>query len=255
MAREARGAGWRVVAFALGDPTGLAAVADRVVPCRVGEVGPILDVLAEEGIRHVVLSGRVAKDGLFHGAPLDERARALLDRAADWSDEALLGTATAALSALGIELLDQRTFLAAWLAPAGAAAGPPPAEAARGDIARGVAVAREVARLGIGQTVVVRAGSVVAVEGLEGTDEAIRRGLRLAGAGAVVAKATRPEHDYRYDVPTVGASTVAACVDGRAAVLAVEAGRVLLLDRDLLATEAQRTGLSIVGVAGEPGAR
>src|SRR5262249_8279749 len=91
MAQEARGAGWRVVALALGDPSGLERVADRVVPCRLGELAPILGVLGEEGIRHVVLAGRVWKDGVFEGAPRDAAAGRILGRARDWSDDGLLG--------------------------------------------------------------------------------------------------------------------------------------------------------------------
>jgi DUF1009 family protein len=255
MAREARQAGWRVVAFALTDPAPLARVADRVVPCRLGEVGPIFDVLAAERIRHVVLAGRVRKDGLFLGMRLDESARALVDRSPDWTDDGLLRTASAALDAMGIELLDQRSFLAPWLAPAGWAAGPPPPEPVRADIGRGLAIARDLARHGIGQTVVLRAGAVGAVEAMEGTDEAIRRGLSLAGPGAVVVKATGPAHDYRFDVPAIGPATLAICVEGRAAAVAVEAGRVLLLDPEAVAALAERTGISVVGVDEGSGSR
>jgi hypothetical protein len=251
VAREARRQGWRVVLFALDAAAG-DADADRVVPCRLGDVGPILGVLGEEGIRDVVLAGRVSKAGLFHGAPLDAPAQELLGRAADWSDDALLRTAAGALAGLGIELLDQRRFLEPWLAPAGPVAGPPVPAAQAADVARGVALARAMARRGVGQTVVVRAGSVAAVEAMEGTDEAIRRGLRLAGPGAVVAKATAPGHDYRFDVPTVGPETLACCAAGGAAVLAVEAGRVVLLDRERLRADADRAGISVAGVADAP---
>jgi len=253
MAREARRAGWRVVVFALGDPAPLTPVADRVVVCRLGEVGPVVDVLTAERIRHVVLAGRVRKDGLFQGLTLDAAAQALVDKSPDWTDDGLLRTATAALGALGIELLDQRRFLGPWLAGPGPAAGPPLPETARADIARGFAVARELASHGIGQTIVIRAGTVVAVEAMEGTDETIRRGLRLAGPGAVVVKATGPAHDYRFDVPAVGAATLALCAEGCAAALALEAGRVLLLDREVVAAEAARTGISVVGVGEGPG--
>lgn len=247
MAKEARRAGWRIVAFALGDPGDLRAVADRVVPCRFGEVAPVLAALTEEGIRHVVLAGRVWKGGLFQGTSLDGAARALIGQSPDWTDEGLLRTAVGALEAMGIEVVDQRRFLAAWLAPEGPVAGPPPGAATLADITRGLRVARELGRLGVGQTVVVRAGSVAAVEGMEGTDAAIRRGLALAGAGAVVVKATSPEHDYRFDAPAVGRETFAACVEGRAAALAVEAGRVLVLDRDALAADAASGAVSVVG--------
>jgi DUF1009 family protein len=246
---EARRAGWRVVVFALDPDDPPAPAADRVVPCRLGDVAPVLQVLHEEGIRHAVLAGRVPKAGVFHGMALDPAARDLLARAPDWSDEGLLRTAATALEHLGIEVLDQRRFLAPWLAPAGALGGPPVPPALQAEVARAVRLARQVAGWGIGQTVVVRAGSVAAVEAMEGTDEAIRRGLALAGRGAVVAKAPAPAHDYRLDVPTVGPETLAGCADGGAAVLAVEAGRVLLLERQRLERDAARAGISIVGVS------
>src|SRR5437867_11061591 len=160
MAREARRAGWRVVAFALGDPAAFGDVADRVVPCRLGEIAPVLEVLTREGIRHVVLAGRVWKDRLFRDLPLDPAARALLERSPDWPDDGLLRTAASALASLGIELLDQRRFLAPWLAPAGTIAGPAPSAVVERDVERGLALAQELARWGIGQTVVVRSGAV-----------------------------------------------------------------------------------------------
>jgi hypothetical protein len=251
VAREARRAGWRVIAFALDDPAGFSDVVDRVVPCRVGDVGPIVDALVEEAIRHVVLAGRISKHGLFRGELLDQAARALVARSPDWTDDGLLRTATTALAALGIELLDQRRFLAAWLAPLGHAAGPALSEAARADVGCGLRIARDLGRHGIGQTVVVRNGTVVAVEAMEGTDETIRRGLALAGPGAVVVKATGPSHDYRFDVPTIGPATLALCGEGRAAALAVEADRVLLLDRERIASDAERMDISVVGVGGD----
>jgi DUF1009 family protein len=253
--REARHSGWRVVVFALGEGSDLAAVADRVVACGPGDVGPILAVLAEEGIRHVVLAGRVPKDGLFRGGlRLDGSAQELVERSADWSDDSLLRTATEALAGLGIEVVDQRRFVAPLLAPLGLVGGPPPPPATEADMRLGLAVARDVARHGIGQTVVVRAGTVLAVEAMEGTDETVRRGLALGGPGAVVVKATRPGHDYRFDVPAVGEATLRLCAEGRAAALAVEAGRVALLDRAAIETAAAETGLCVVGLAGDTGA-
>jgi DUF1009 family protein len=151
---------------------------------------------------------------------------------------------------MGIDVLDQRRFLTPWLAPAGPAAGPTPDARVQADLVRGAAAARGLAAHGIGQTVVLRAGSVAAVEAMEGTDETIRRGLALAGPGAVVVKAAAPTHDYRFDVPAVGAATLDLCAEGRAAALAVEAGRVLLLDREHVTAVAERARISVVGIPG-----
>jgi DUF1009 family protein len=253
MAREARRTGWRVVAFALAAPESLVPHVDRVVPCRLGDVGPLLAALGEEGVRHVVLAGRVRKDVLFQGGSLDQAAHRLLSRAADWTDEGLLGAAVRGLGAMGIEVLDQRRFLAPWLAPRGLVAGPPVRAELEADVARGLALARDLAERGVGQTVVLRSGSVAAVEAMEGTDETVRRGLALAGRGAVVVKAPAPAHDYRLDVPTVGPDTVDCCAAGGAAVLALEAGRVLLLERERVEAAAARAGMSVVGVGERSG--
>jgi DUF1009 family protein len=225
MAREARRAGWRVIAFALGEPDPLAPHADRVVPCRIGDVGPILAALGDEGIRHVVLAGHVRKDVLFQGGALDAAALRLASRAPNWTDEGLLGVAVQALASMGIEVLDQRRFLAPWLVARGWVAGPPMPPELEADAARGLTLARDLA------------------------DETVRRGLALAGRGAVVVKASAPGHDYRLDVPTVGPETVACCAAGGAAVLALESGRVLLLERERVQAEAAHLGMSIVGVA------
>lgn len=253
VAGAARAAGWRVVAFALVEPGDLHGAADRVVPLRLGDVAPAIETLQAEAIRHVVLAGRVSKAGLFHGMRLDGAARELVGRASDWTDDGLLRVAASTLESMGIELFDQRRFLAPWLASPGLLAGPAVESAALDDARLGMEVARELARFAIGQTVVVKAGAVVAVEGLEGTDEAIARGLRLAGPGATVVKAPAPLHDFRFDVPTVGPETIARCAEGHARLLAVEAGRVLVLGRTAVAAEASRAGLSVIGLGGTAG--
>src|SRR5262249_61778662 len=180
MAREGRAAGWRVVAFALSEPAALEPVVDRVVPLRLDDVGPALEALRAEGVRHLVFAGRVWKDGLLRAIPETGATRALLDQTPDWTDAGLLQTASAALEAMGVELLDQRRFLGRWLAPAGHLAGPLADAAALADARRGLEVARELARLAIGQTVVVKTGAVVAGGGGErgGEDS---RGRAAAG--------------------------------------------------------------------------
>jgi UDP-2,3-diacylglucosamine hydrolase len=247
MAREARRAGWRVVAFALAASEPLDPHADRVVPCRLGDVGPILSVLGEEKIRHVVLAGRVRKDVLFQGAQLDAAAQQLLSQAADWSDDSLLETALQGLAAMGIEVLDQRTFLAPWLVPAGLVAGPPVPPALESDVARALQLARDMAERGVGQTVVLRAGSVAAVEAMEGTDEAIARAGRLGGPGTRVVKVAKPAQDMRFDVPVVGVATVAAMKAAGADGLSIDAARTLIVDGDAFIRAVDDAGIVVVG--------
>jgi len=237
-----------VIAFALPEAPELASEVERVVPIQLGEVAPILAALGAEGIRHVVLAGRFRKEALLRGATLDGEARRVLEGAPDWGDASLFSAAAGELGRLGIELLDQRRFLAPWLAPEGVLTPTAPTEAQWRDIRIGLAVAGDLARHGVGQAVVIRAGTVLAVEALEGTDEAIRRGTRLGGPGAIVVKVSHPDHDYRFDVPTVGPATLEVLVGGRGAVLAVQAGRVLLLERETLVARAGREGIALVGV-------
>jgi DUF1009 family protein len=163
--------------------------------------------------------------------------------------DASLGQATLELlEAAGVQILDQRTFLGSLLASAGTLTELAPTDAQWEDIAAGLRLARQCAAFGVGQTVIVRDGAVAAVEALEGTDETIRRGCRLGGPGAVVVKAVSPQHDYRFDIPTVGEETIAAMASGKAAVLAVESGKILCLGREAVVGQANRQGISIVGV-------
>ena len=210
MAREARRAGWRVVAFAL-DASGLSPPM-RIVSC------PVASAMWRPSSRRSARRGSVtwcspAGSGrtCCSREPRWTPPRGTcLAQAKDWTDEGLLGAAVGAAESMGIEVLDQRRFLGPWLAPRGRIAGPPLDPALEADVTRGLALARDLAARGVGQTVVLRAGSVAAVEAMEGTDEAIRRGLALAGRGAVVVKASARGHDYRFDVPAVGPETVAA---------------------------------------------
>jgi DUF1009 family protein len=157
----------------------------------------------------------------------------------------------ATLQAMGIDVLDQRGFLAPLIAGAGVLTARAPTADEWLEIRAGFTLARHLASHGIGQTVVRCLGVTVAVEAVEGTDEAIRRGTRLSGPGAVVVKAVAPSHDYRFDVPTAGSATLAAMVEGGATALAVEAGKLLLLDAHDVVRLADEAGITVVSVDGD----
>lgn len=251
MATEARRQGWRVVAFTFGEAPGLAAHADRVVPSRLNEAGAVLAALREERVGAVLFSGKFWMQDFLRGERPDAALAALTDRAGAMVDTRLLDVVVATLGSLGMTLLDQRPFIGDWLDGAGCWSVRPPTDAEAEDVRRGLAVARRVADLGVGQTVVVRRGAVTAVEALEGTTETIRRGLALGGPGGVVVKAVARDHDYRFDTPTVGPETLDAAVAGGAAVVAVEAGRVLILEREATTRLADEAGIALVSVAAE----
>jgi DUF1009 family protein len=250
MADEARRRGWRVLAFAFDGVDALAAHADCVVPARLDELGPVLGRLQAEHASAVLFSGRFSMSEIVRAdaARDDGFTRSLKERAGSRIDAALAGTIITTLATFGIEVLDQRPFYGDALAVRGPLSRRAPSEAEWADIRRGLEVARQVADARVGQTVVVRHGAVTAVEAVEGTTDAVRRGTAYAGSGAVIVKAVAREHDYRFDVPTVGLETVQAAMAGRAAVLAVEAGRVAVLDRPAMVREADAAGLAIIGV-------
>ena len=246
-AREARRQGWRVVAFAFADAPELADVADTYLPSRVTDIQAVLAGLVAERPRAAVFVGKFAKQTfLDHHDAADAAGRDLARQGL--SDGALASMAVATLQAMEIEVLDQREFLRSWVLAGAPAGGVEASESAWADIRAALPAARRLAELGVGQTVVCARGVVVAVEAAEGTDETIRRGTRLAGPGAVVVKAVASEHDYRFDVPAVGAETVAAMAAGGAVALAVPRGKVLLLDAEEVTRRAAAAGIALVTV-------
>jgi UDP-2,3-diacylglucosamine hydrolase len=248
MVAEARRQGWRVVAFAFGDAPGLEAIADRTVPSRLSGLTHVLATLAEEHASAALFSGKFWLGDVLRESTPDRVGRALATDAGSFGERPLTEVVVTTLLSLGIDVLDQRAFLGDWLEDRGCLTARTPTPADWDDVRRGLDVARRCATLGVGQTVVLKRGLVAAVEALEGTTAAVRRGAELAGPGAVVVKAVRPDNDYRFDTPTIGPDTIQAAVDGGIAVVAVEAGRVLLLERDTIVDAATRGGIALVSV-------
>jgi len=248
MAGEARRRGWRVVAFTFGEVPGVTAHADRTVPSRMNEAGAVLAALQQEQVAAVLFSGKFWMQDLLRGDRPDAALAEITARAGTMVDTNLVQAVVATLGAMDITLLDQRPFLGDWLGGRGCWSRREPTEAEWSDIRRGLAVARLVADAGVGQTVVVKRGAVSAVEAIDGTTETIRRGTAQAGPGAVVVKAVARDHDYRFDTPTVGPDTIETAVAGGATVVAVEAERVLVLDKEECLRIANGSGIALVGV-------
>jgi len=252
MAEQARGRGWRVVAFAFDGAPDLAGLAARVVPSRLIEMVPVLMACQAEGVSAVVCSGRFSMPDFLHARMADadavvrERVRDAGSRVAPRVFDAVVQM----FAGIEVEVLDQRPFLGDALPPAGCWTTRRPGESEWRDAERGLRLARLLAAAAVGQTVVVREGVATAVEAVEGTTAAIRRGTDLAGAGAVVVKAVAPDHDYRFDLPAIGPETIEAAIGGRAALVAIEAGRVAILERDAVVRAADAAGLAIVSVDG-----
>jgi UDP-2,3-diacylglucosamine hydrolase len=253
--RAARLQGYCVVAVAHQGETepDLEGAVDHLTWIRVGQLEPIVTTFRANGVRRAVMAGGIHKAGLLRHFEPDERGVRLLSRLGAWSDDALLRELAAELEAEGIDVVASTLFLESLLTPEGALTSHAVTEQQWRDIRHGLAAARGIGRWDIGQTVVVKSGMVLAVEAVEGTDATLRRGGELGRGGAVAVKVSKPGQDLRFDVPAVGPETVRTCRAAGVDVLALEAGRTLLLERDELLAAAQSCGLAVVGVrADEP---
>lgn len=254
VARGARRAGRRVWVAALrgfADPA-LAAEADALAWLHVGELGALLAGLRAEGVRELVLCGLVPK-GLLFADPslvrLDAVAARLLGGMRDRRDDALLRALADALEAEGFTVASQAAYTGELLAPEGRLGAVEPSAAQLDDVAFGWPIAKALGALDIGQTLVVRERTVLAVEAIEGTDEAIRRGAALGRGAVSVLKIRKPRQDPRLDVPVVGPETIATLAAAGASLLAIEAGRTLVLERAELVARADAAGVCVLGVA------
>ena len=244
VAKNARQRKLEVIAFAIQGETepSLAGEVSELHWLEFWELERLLDLLKTKGIRKAIMAGQVKKKRLF-----EERNRLASFKNA-LADRALIQMVIQRLRKIGVELLSSVEFLKESLATKGVLSREVPTEPQWRDIDFGRKVARIVSGFEIGQTVVVRDGVVLAVEGVEGTDQTIRRGGDLGQEGAVVVKMGRPRQDMRFDVPVVGPQTCRALKEAHCRVLAVEAGKTLLLNRDETLALADEYGLCLVGI-------
>jgi len=252
-ARTARAEGLAIVAVAHeGEtPAELEQCVDHLTWIKVGQLDTIIRTFQGHGVRRAVMAGGIRKAALMeHFAP-DERATRFLGRLTQWSDDALLRGVAEELEGEGIAVVESTLFLASLLAAEGSLTPREPDAAQWADIRYGLAVAKGIGAWDIGQTVVVKSRMVLAVEALEGTDGALRRGGALGRGGAVAVKVSKPGQDLRFDVPAIGPATVGICRETGIGVLALEAGKVLLLEREALLNQAAAADLAIVGVRGD----
>src|SRR5207249_2292841 len=186
-----------------------------------------------------------APKNLFDLRP-DWKALLVLAKLKQRNAESIFAAIADELAKVDVELLSATTFLEDSLAPAGLIAGPKLSRREEEDVAFGWKITKEIARLDIGQTVIVKNGTIVAVEALEGTNETIKRGGNLARKGAVAIKVAKPHQDTRFDVPVIGVETMRVAAEAKLRVIAVEAGKTLLLERDAIIDLADRAKISIL---------
>lgn len=251
-ARAARGMGIAVVAVAVvsGVDPELAGAADEFYEIHVGELDVIMTTLKNEGVEQITLLGKVTKELMFSGAAkADRRAQMLLAGLKDYSDDTIMLAFVREFAAEGITVLDQTALLRTLMPAPGVLTDRQPTEQEKADMEFGFRMAKEIGRLDIGQTVVVKNRAVMAVEAIEGTDVCIRRGGLLAGRDAVVVKVAKPKQDLRFDVPGVGPDTIKALIETGGSALAFEAGGTLLVERDKIIALANEHNITIVSLA------
>ncbi len=249
-AENARRLGFAVSAVAhIGETTPeLEQHVERIHWIKVGQFNKLIKALKGDGVRQAVMLGGIKKTHVFTTVSPDLRALAIFSRLREWKDDAILREVAAELESEGIRIRESTFGLRGILVEKGAVTKRAPGKKEWEDIRFGWAVAKEIGRQDIGQCVVIKDKVVVAVEAVEGTDEAIRRGGALARNRAVVVKRSKPHQDLRFDLPAVGPATIATMESVKASVLAVEADRTVLLDREETIRKAERAGIVIVGL-------
>ena len=252
LAQAARAQGVKRLAIAgfLGETASeVEKLADDYTQFRVGQLGGLCKYFEGQKIRHAIMAGQIKPGNLFDLRP-DLKALLLLARLKERNAESIFGAIADELQKVGVELLPATTFLEDSLATVGHIAGPKLSRRQTSDVALGFRIAKETSRLDIGQSVVVKNGTVVAVEAFEGTDAAMERGGRLGKGDVVLVKVSKPNQDFRFDVPVLGSRTMEQAREASVKVIACEAGRTLLLDRKLVVEQAERWGIALVAVDG-----
>jgi UDP-2,3-diacylglucosamine hydrolase len=249
-ADQARRQGATVVAVALkeeADPA-LEKHVHALTWLSIGQLSKTIDYFKSQGVNRAVMAGQVKHTQLFKDIVPDFRAVKLLARVANKKAESVLNAVIEEFAGEGIEFLPSTKYLEHWMCQEGVLTAARPTKDEEADIAFGLPLARAIAGQDVGQTIVVKDRTVVAVEAMEGTDACIRRAGEIAGPGCVVIKVARPRQDLRFDVPVVGSRTLESLRGARARVLAMEAGKTLLLDKEILIEEANAAQVVLTGL-------
>jgi UDP-2,3-diacylglucosamine hydrolase len=248
VAEGARRAGVELAVAAIREETdpAIERVAERVTWVGIGQLGRMIRFFKREGVEKAIMAGQVKHVQIFSGALPDLRMLKMLVSLPRRNTDALIGGVAAELAREGIELIDSTYFIKDHLPGEGTLTRRAPDERERGDIEYGLEVAREIARLDLGQTIVVRARACVAVEAMEGTDATVRRAGQLAKGRLTVVKVAKPNQDMRFDVPVVGVPTIETMAEAGATCLCVTAGKTLIFDREEMLALADRRRITIV---------
>ena len=222
-------------------------VAENVAWVGIGQLGKMISHFKSNGVTKAIMAGQVKHVQIFSGALPDARMLKMLWNLPKRNTDALIGGVADELAKEGIELIDSTHFVKDQLASEGPMTKRKPNDIELGNIGYGLQIAAEIARLDLGQTIVVRAKACVAIEAMEGTDATIRRAGELAKGKLTVIKVAKPGQDMRFDVPVVGVPTIETMASAGATCLSITAGKTLMFDRDQMLKMADKLGVAIVG--------
>lgn len=250
-AEEAMRRDFFVVAIAIKDETmpEIEKLASQTYWIEIGELDKLLNIFKKEKIKQAVMAGGISKGLLFKkDIYLDKSMQEILNTIKDNKDVSILTAFAQRLKQGGIELMDSTTFLYEYLPEKGCLTRRSPTSSEWEDVKFGWDVAKEIASLDIGMTVVVKNKTVLALEAIEGTDETIKRGALLGNGEVVIVKVSRPHQDMRFDLPVIGEKTVEIMKETKGTVLAIEAKKTLFIDQKKAVEEADKSGISIVAL-------
>ena len=250
MARGARKAGVkRIVAASFTDETSdrLAAEVDDIEWLRVGQLGKLLTFLKKSGTQHAVMAGQIAPKNLFDLRP-DFKTLFMLAKLKRRNAETIFRAIGEEMAKVGCVLIPATSYMEDHVAASGLLFGPKVKARVEDDLHFGHEIAKQISALDIGQTVLVKNGTVLAVEGFEGTNECIKRGGALGRGDAVMVKVSKPDQDLRFDVPVVGPVTIETCAAAGVRVIGIEAGQTILLERERVDTLAMQHKISLYGL-------
>ncbi|HSY09685.1 MAG TPA: UDP-2,3-diacylglucosamine diphosphatase LpxI [Candidatus Dormibacteraeota bacterium] len=250
--RQARAAGIKklvAVAFENETDPALAKLVDEIIWLKVGQLSKMISAFTDRGVKRCVMVGQIAPKNLYDLRP-DLRAMGMLFRLKEKNAHTIFGAIADELKKDGVELIDATPWLAPLMPGKDFQFGPKLSAEQKTDVEFGFHIAKEISRLEIGQTVVVKNGAVLAVEGFEGTDKCLARGGELAGkdGGAVAVKVAKEKHDLRFDIPCLGAQTLETCAMAKISVLAIESGKTLLLEQEACAQLSKKNKISVVTI-------
>jgi len=223
-------------------------VADSITWMQVGQIATLIKTMQKHEVTELIFAGKVHKLHLFRNFRPDLLAAKILLQVKDFKDDSLMLGIVGALADKGITVRSQLEFTDDMIAGEGHLFGPKPSKQQLKDMHFGFPQAKHIAGLDIGQTIVVKNEAVLAVEAIEGTDQAIKRGGELGGGGATVVKVAKPDQDARFDVPAMGVGTLEFMAASGCTSIGIEAGHTLLIEKDKLDEAAKRLKISVVGI-------